>query len=260
MSEAPRRPALNAPRLFRLLARLTDSPPDARAPALTLSRTLSDWLGWTDAIALSAAITSAPPDLPPRSPLRQGAEAQACAHIKATLTAAITEDGTPRAASHRRPGRPAVDPALLDTGADYAVHRHRYITLQQTMERDITSLRTRLRAALAARAPATTTRLAMADAVMERVLGQREQAVLATVPALLESHFTRLKDAEGAALAALAAAGTDDQAPAPRPGAWLTTFRKDMQDVLLAELDLRFQPVEALLAALQRPAPTPRPT
>jgi hypothetical protein len=28
-------------------------------------------------------------------------------------------------------------------------------------------------------------------------------------------------------------------------------FRKDMQSVLLAELDIRFQPVEGLLAALR---------
>ncbi|MBN3806694.1 DUF3348 domain-containing protein, partial [Paraburkholderia sp. Ac-20336] len=33
--------------------------------------------------------------------------------------------------------------------------------------------------------------------------------------------------------------------------AWLDVFRKDMQSVLLAELDVRFQPVEGLLAALR---------
>jgi len=32
---------------------------------------------------------------------------------------------------------------------------------------------------------------------------------------------------------------------------WLDVFRKDMQSVLLAELDVRFQPVEGLLAALR---------
>ncbi|KAE8755722.1 DUF3348 family protein, partial [Paraburkholderia madseniana] len=35
------------------------------------------------------------------------------------------------------------------------------------------------------------------------------------------------------------------------PGTWLNTFRKDMQSVLLAELDVRLQPVEGLLAALR---------
>ena len=32
---------------------------------------------------------------------------------------------------------------------------------------------------------------------------------------------------------------------------WLTTFRKDMRSVLLAELDIRLQPIEGLLAALR---------
>jgi hypothetical protein len=36
-----------------------------------------------------------------------------------------------------------------------------------------------------------------------------------------------------------------------RPGAWLDAFRKDMRSVLLAELDIRFQPVEGLLSALR---------
>ena len=32
---------------------------------------------------------------------------------------------------------------------------------------------------------------------------------------------------------------------------WLETFRKDMRSVLLAELDVRLQPVEGLLATLR---------
>ncbi len=35
------------------------------------------------------------------------------------------------------------------------------------------------------------------------------------------------------------------------PGAWLAVFQNDMQSVLRAELDIRFQPVEGLLAALR---------
>jgi len=35
------------------------------------------------------------------------------------------------------------------------------------------------------------------------------------------------------------------------PGAWLEVFRKDMHGVLLAELDVRFLPLEGLLAALR---------
>ena len=35
--------------------------------------------------------------------------------------------------------------------------------------------------------------------------------------------------------------------------AWRALFRRDLQDALLAELDLRFHPIDALLAALRTP-------
>ena len=37
--------------------------------------------------------------------------------------------------------------------------------------------------------------------------------------------------------------------PSMAPNAWLEVFRRDMQGVLLAELDVRFLPLEGLLAA-----------
>ena len=111
--------------------------------------------------------------------------------------------------------------------------------MQQAMETDIATLRARLRAALAARAPALA-RLATVDAVMEQALGARERSLLAGVPALLGAHFERQRAAAAAVAASEAA-----------PHAWLAGFRKDMQSVLLAELEIRFQPVEGLLAALR---------
>ena len=100
---------------------------------------------------------------------------------------------------------------------------------------------------LAAKTPAMT-RLARVDAVMERALSERERSLLAAVPALLGRHFERLRQAEQASMAAAQASGDAAEAT---PGAWLDVFRKDMQSVLLAELDVRFQPVEGLLAALR---------
>ena len=91
-------------------------------------------------------------------------------------------------------------------------------------------------------------RLATVDAVMERVLGAREQSLLETVPSLLEVHFGRLRQAEETRLANAQAAG---EPATVKPGTWLSVFRKDMQSVLLAELDIRFQPIEGLLAALR---------
>ncbi len=174
----------------------------------------------------------------------------------------------------RSPVRPLPAEAL-DASADFAIYRQRYLTLQQRMETAIGDLRGRLRAALARRSGQG--RLAMLDAVMERVMGAREQALLANLPAVLEAHYQRLRQAEENALAQIAAADATEAAEAAQvpdthnaanaanaaeraesagvavtitPGAWRRVFRRDMEDLLLAELDLRFQPVDGLVAAL----------
>jgi hypothetical protein len=243
MLQVPRRTGLSGPTLVRLLARLNDA--DAPSPASSLSSQLSQWLGWADAIALSSALKANAPAMPPAS-AGSGTGLQDCARIRARLAAAIVED-TSLANRRRGPARPSALPDPVDAQVDYAVYRQRYLTLQQTMESAIGELRARLRAALSARTPAMA-KLALVDAVMERVLGAREQSLLGTVPALLEPHFQRLRQAEATALAEAQAEG---QPAAARPGAWLGVFRKEMQSVLLAELEIRWQPVEGLLAALQ---------
>ncbi|MBP7657891.1 MAG: DUF3348 family protein, partial [Pseudoxanthomonas sp.] len=97
-------------------------------------------------------------------------------------------------------------------------------------------LRGRLRDALAQRG-GDLARLAEVDAVMEMTLSPREQTLLAHTPTLLGLHFERLR---------AAADGSPDSA-------WRALFRRDLQDALLAELDLRFHPIDALLAALRTP-------
>ncbi|MDF0504271.1 DUF3348 family protein, partial [Burkholderia cenocepacia] len=96
------------------------------------------------------------------------------------------------------------------------------------------------------------------------------RSLLSAVPALLGTRFARLRDAERQALAdaesaAAAATGSDAAAAADEgaaaadtptvaaivPGAWLDTFRDEMQSILLAELEVRFQTVDGLLAALR---------
>ena len=135
----------------------------------------------------------------------------------------------------------------MDAAVDYAAFRQIYLSMQQTMETGIGNLRGRLRAKLSDGTPGMS-RLAEVDAVMERALSPRERSLLATVPGLLGGHFERLRKA---GRETLADAQAPEDAPMVTPGAWLNVFRKDMQSVLLAELDLRFQPVEGLLAALR---------
>lgn len=249
MLQAPQRTALSGPALVRLLARLADvDVPESRQ---SLSDRLSQWLGWTDAIALSAALNGNPPAVAAGARAFGSAEEDACIRVRDALAQTIAGKSGSAAARRRVPAqgvaRTARPTVPVEDVADFAVFRQRYLAIQQSMETDIGNLRGRLRGMLAARTPAMA-RLAVVDAVMERALSERERNLLASVPVLLAGHFERLREAEQLALAAAEASGG---AATAESGAWLETFGKDMQSVLLAELEVRFQPVEGLLDALR---------
>ncbi|WP_233805022.1 DUF3348 domain-containing protein [Paraburkholderia sp. HP33-1] len=256
MLQAPQRNALSGPALVRLLARLAEA--DVAESRQSLADRLSQWLGWTDAIALSSALNGKPPAVAVGARAFGRAEEDECTRVRRSLVSAIGSDsvlaGSRRRGSASSSAQMSAPRVAVDTQADYAVFRQRYLALQQSMETSIGTLRGRLRALLATQAPALA-RLAVVDAVMERALGERERTLLGAVPGLLGGHFERLRaDAEAAATTSTAAVQPTPasvHANAAASDAWLDAFRKDMQSVLLAELDVRFQPIEGLLAALR---------
>nr|WP_295383116.1 DUF3348 domain-containing protein [Pseudoxanthomonas sp.] len=249
MLEASQRAAVRGPTFIRLLARLTDA--DVPSPRQSLSDRLSQWIDWNHAVALSTALDSPPSVDPFAEPAPATAMEEDCARVRAALSRAIAEDPAfdPGA---RRGGARASDGAE-ETPPEFLFFRQRYLALQQSMETGVGHLRSRLRDQLADRS-AELARLAAVDAVMERALGRRERRLLAAAPTLLAPHFERLR---------LAAQGhcTDTSATSPAPAsaeaaprapdAWLDAFRRDMRNLLLAELDVRLQPAEGLLAALR---------
>jgi hypothetical protein len=238
MAHVPQRTGFNGSALVRLLSRLTDG--DIRESEQASADRLSLWFGWTDAISLSAALNGTPASLPPAPRGSVRADESECARVRAALAQAIAEDGSfaPTKA------RPATATADAETPPDFAPMRQRYLARQQAMETAIGPLRGRLRARLAAGSH-DMARLAAVDVVMEQVLGARERSLLASVPAALEKRFARLRKARQDE-----ETGAEDNAASGHAD-WLAVFRKDIQDVLQAELDFRFQPVDGLLEALR---------
>ncbi len=248
--------------LVRLLARLAEA--DIAEPRQAFADRLSQWLSWTDAIALSSALGAPTAATPMRTRVVDGAFARQ----RDALVRAMRDDAPPEPRPGDRARAPRGVPARAEpaeTVADFSSHRRRYLAKQQAMEAGVAALREGLRAALAARSP-DLAKLAAVDAVMEQVLGERERELLSLVPVVLAQRFERLRQDE---LAARAAQGAHDAAPpddgsaaaAPEPpdaaapaatlsGAWLARFRKDLHELLQAELDLRLQPVEGLIDAL----------
>ena len=125
------------------------------------------------------------------------------------------------------------------------------------MTERIATLRADVRLALTNQSAALG-QLAAVDAVMDDALAAREKHVLSLVPALLERRFDKLRDAHPAAPADTPAAAAPEDPPAvppaaptpPAPPAWRIACGREMQEVLLAELDLRLQPVHGMIEAL----------
>jgi len=223
MAKTAQRTPVPGPAFIRLLARLAQSNLSSTGPAL--SERLSEWVDWTRAVTLSKALDGR---LPPavEGPDFDAAEDAECQRIRAALEATIVQEPD-SSSTVRRP----VDAERAQVAAEYTAYRERYLTVQRSMLGATSRLRGRLRDMLTRTSPELA-RLAEVDALMEQTLSAREHSLLAKVPVLLGVHFERLRDA-----------GSDD--------AWLEVFRRDMQSLLLAELDLRFQPIEGLLAALR---------
>ncbi len=213
MVQVSQRTGFTGSALIHLLARLTHA--EAPESRQAFADRLSQWLGWTDAISLSAALDGNLAIARSRTRAPGNAAEAECNRVRAALANAITEDS-------------------VFTTTDFPPYRQRYLARQQAMETGIDPLRARLQGALAARSP-DMARLAAVDVVMAQALGSHERRLLSTVPTLLEKHFERLRQAH-----------TDSP-----PEVWLDLFRTDMQAVLLAELDIRLQPVEGLLEALR---------
>lgn len=218
-------PPVDAPTLVRLLARATGGTP--AAPAVAPAARLGEWIDWSRAVALSRAL-----DAPAAEP-ESGADvdvdrlAGECAQVRGSLAADIERGPAPAPAS-----------------AGFTPFQQHLQSMQRAMQGATGRLRGDLREALAA-GSSSQARLAEVDAAMEAVLSPREAGLLASLPGALAARFERLEQQE-------AAAGEGAPSPSPEDSgpAWLPLFRRELRDVLLAELDLRFQPVEGLLAAL----------
>lgn len=246
MTQAVLRTHFNTSRLIRLLADL--APANGAPSAQAFAQRLGQWVSFTDAMTLYAALTPA-------------AASAATAASNAALTAADAEltqvrnamvqviqrscAAVPGSARIKFPVPP------IETGPDIAISYAPFlrfcVTVQREMDSRLGPLRASVRQALMGASPALR-QLAALDAVFDTVLIERERRLLATVPALVEKRFNALRQEHLHMLAATDQ--VDDSAAWIRPGAWLARFRDELCGVLLAQWELRLQPVTGLVQAL----------
>lgn len=221
-----------------LARRLAAALPDGvDAPRRDIAERLGEWLNVAEAIQLHAAgpavdaAAAAASRRPPRqlpSVLHAALSAE-LDRVRAVLARSIT------AAPAHKP-----DPNDLDT--EFALFHQRLGDQQRRMEMSIDALREHVRQQLAQSTPPMA-QLAAIDAVMDGFFGGREQRLLSTLPAFLKARFVALRR-EAAQARELEAPDTPDDLR------WLQTFAAEFEQTLLAELDLRLQPVTGLIEAL----------
>ena len=209
----------NRSALVRQIAAWQAAPADA--PRQDVAERLGDWLNVADAITLHSAHRSLPSvALAKPQPGIAGKSADLdaeYAQVRATLAKSIAT---------RQFGRPIV------ASTDFPVYHQRYLDQQRRMEMSIEALRAHVRQVLSQTSPRLA-QLAALDAVLAQMLAGREQKLLSSVPTFLKACFKALHQAHDA----------DDDS-------WIATFEQDFQQTLLAELDLRLQPIAGMIEAL----------
>ena len=282
---------LNSSSFVRLLAEFGSPAESAKSAEITRARTraragagssaaapskqsfaerLGQWLDWTDAIALAAALsreTAARP-LNDRAAAAAKTVADELVRVRNKLADAIVADDLFKAGDDGvKLPKPLTGAALgaalgvalnvamnvpLELAPEFSAYRRACLAHQRAMAAGIAPLRGQVRQALAALSPALG-RLAALDAVLDEALGDRERHLLSTVPVLLEQHFERLRRAHSTTRfqARGSPSGADPSSAAP----WLADYGRDMQQLLLAELDVRLQPIEGMVEAMGHECP-----
>lgn len=252
---------LHRSRLVRLLQHW--APPRGAEPRLDVAEQLSQWLSTVDAVQLGRALHALEAPLPRTAATAQGsgfdvaALARTIARGQDELAALLTPNA---AVPKARAGRARADNTIADgpdlaAEGEFAVHAARYQALQKQVESRVAAMRAQARRLLA-QGTADLRQLALLDAVMEQVLGAREQRLLASLLTHLEK---RMADLRAAHLQRLQAAGEADAPERWRaPGGWLFVFEQDVRTLMQCEIELRMQPLHGLLEAARGCGRAPR--
>lgn len=221
-----------------------------RAPPQDVAEQLSQWLDAMDSIRLSRALhaVGALPsegaqlgpalDAQAMDAVFQGAKAEVMGLITAAIATAKPMRGRADHVSGNHP-----EPQL---STDPAALVQRYVGLQKQMDAKLAALRLHMRQWLS-RGPVALRQLAALDAVMEQMLSAREQRLWASLPGHLERRLAQLHQLHQQALQASGQA--DEPQRWRQPGGWLWLFEQDLQALLLAEMQVRLQPITGLLEA-----------
>jgi hypothetical protein len=251
MTRALPRTNFNNSRLVRLLADLALI--EANEPGHAFAEQLGLWLDFNDAIALSSVHAKIAIQVDARGAALTTADGVRldlyATRVREELVQSITRSCSP-ASGQTRPRLPIPESgAPFEIATAYEPYRRFYLAHQREMELKVRTLRVKVRNALAQSSP-TLGKLATLDASLDEILSDRESKMLASIPNLLEKRYAqRLKSYQESMSSMQQGMDTESWM---KTGGWLAGFCEEMQATLLAEADLRLQPVAGLLEALKK--------
>lgn len=245
------RASLNTSRLIRFLNELAVS--DAETPPQHLAERLGRFLDFSDAITLSAAHDQLAKRAFEHAPTEKEFVEQEFLQVRNTLVTSIIRSCTQ--AENARTKLPVIKTqGVFEVAATYDLFHRFYATHQQNIDTSARSLRANLRNAIAGTSPQLQQLVAL-DAAFDEILWERSRRLFAGIPRLLEKRYLHLFKAHQETLAKQALAKEaqeDDRTRWQQPGGWLDRFCKEMQGLLLAELDVRLQPALGLVEAFSK--------
>lgn len=247
MTRLPARARLHSSKLLRFLD--TQGWVDAGMDTGDIGQRLGDWLDFRHAIALQAFMGQV--DDPSAQAAQPSARVDAAvlqarfAQVRQALELSIAQ-GVPPA-----PGLPRIEwpPAELEQPIDpktaFDPFRRYASGHQRQMESILRSLRVQLRGMLL-KGTTAQRQLAELDTIFDNMLAPRQSRLLGRIPAEFEKRFAQALKQH---LKALLQAAQQDE-PAPRTADWLEPLRQALRTALLAELELRLQPLLGMIEAL----------
>jgi hypothetical protein len=129
----------------------------------------------------------------------------------------------------------------------YEPYRKFYKSRQRGLDIRIQRLQTEIRDAISGLSPSLS-QLSRMDKALSEALSEASREIFAVIPKLLEQRFNRLFDLHRSELPENPE--VTDIEPWMRPGGWISVFCMEMREFLLAELEVRLQPVVGMIDSL----------
>lgn len=145
---------------------------------------------------------------------------------------------------------------LADPEAGFVAYQRFYSLHQSEMDHKVVTLRRQLQLIMTGCSP-NLAQLATLDGTMAETMAEFSRRVFAGIPHVLAKRFYGLNLAYRQAgenpseIEATSVSGQDDIDRWLQKGAWLDRFIREMQALLLAELELRLMPIIGLVEALE---------